>query len=89
MVVGYEENKVMFKDHIQNSEASSLAKLIYEASDPAAPGFRKEVEDFMLENSIREREWNESKNAYKNYIKKLLVEEEEGGNEGTICKRVG
>ena len=66
--------KIMLVDHIVHSEESSLAKLIYEASCPATPGLKMEVEEFMTKYDIRTRNYDESKNAYKNYIKKTIKE---------------
>ena len=68
------KEKIMLVDHILNSESSSLALVIYEASCPATPGLKKEVEEFMCEHEIRSRDPYETRNAYKNYIKRTIME---------------
>ena len=67
------KEKIMLVDHILNSEPSSLALVIDEASCPAAPGLKIEVEEFMNEHEIRSRDPTETRNAYKNYIKRTMV----------------
>ena len=81
------KNKVMLVDHITNSESSSLARVMYEASDPATPGLKKEVEEFMSEYCIRSRNWDESRNAYKNYVKKTFNQISADENMGELKQR--
>ena len=61
--------KVLLRDHLMHAEVSCLARVLYEASDRDSPGFKKEVEDYMEEYRILSRKVDQTKEAYKRYVK--------------------